>query len=130
MKEEFDYIDRFRNGLARARKGNKWGIIDEEHNIIVPIEYNSVWKFWDKSFNNIILEKDGEKFKVSFNNPTVVRPYDRIPRAPHRQFRERSPWEDEPGWESYEEYGGPNGYDDFTIDAAFEGDPDAVWNID
>ena len=104
--------------------------MSKSYNIIVPIEYDSVWKFWDKSFNNIVLENDGEKFKVSFNNPTEVKPYDRIPRAPHRQFRERSPWEDEPGWGSYEEYGGPNGYDDFTIDAAFEGDPDAVWNID
>jgi len=39
-------------------------------------------------------------------------------------------WENEEGWGSYDKYGGPNGWDDFTIDAAFEGDPDAVWNID
>jgi len=39
-------------------------------------------------------------------------------------------WEDEEGWGSYEKYGGPNGWDDFTIDAAFDGCPDAVWNID
>lgn len=39
-------------------------------------------------------------------------------------------WEDEPGWGSYEEYGGYNGYDDFTIGAAFDGDPEATWNVD
>lgn len=39
-------------------------------------------------------------------------------------------WEGEPGWGSYEKYGGYNGYDDFTIDAAFEGDPEATWNVD
>lgn len=39
-------------------------------------------------------------------------------------------YEDEPGWGSYEEYGGYNGYDDFTIDEAFDGDPEATWNID
>lgn len=39
-------------------------------------------------------------------------------------------WEDEPGWGSYEEYGGYNDFDDFTIDVAFEGDPEATWNID
>lgn len=36
-------------------------------------------------------------------------------------------WDDE---RSYEEYGGYNGYDDFTINDAFEGDPEATWNVD
>ena len=31
---------------------------------------------------------------------------------------------------SYTEYGGYNGYDDNTIDSAFEGMPEATWNID
>ncbi len=39
-------------------------------------------------------------------------------------------YDDEPGWGSYDEYGGYNGYDDFTIDSAFDGDPEATWNID
>ncbi len=39
-------------------------------------------------------------------------------------------YDDEPGWGSYDEYGGYNGYDDYTIDSAFDGDPEATWNID
>lgn len=31
---------------------------------------------------------------------------------------------------SYEKYNGYNGFDDFTIDSAFDGDPDATWNVD
>jgi hypothetical protein len=31
---------------------------------------------------------------------------------------------------SYEKYGGYNGYDDDTIDDAFEGDPENTWNVD
>lgn len=31
---------------------------------------------------------------------------------------------------SYSKYGGYNGYDDNTIDSAFEGMPGATWNID
>ena len=31
---------------------------------------------------------------------------------------------------SYSQYGGYNGYDDDTIDSAFEGDPEATWNVD
>ena len=30
----------------------------------------------------------------------------------------------------YSKYGGYNGYDDQTIDDAFEGDPSLTWNID
>jgi hypothetical protein len=31
---------------------------------------------------------------------------------------------------SYEKYGGAYGYDDDTIDSAFEGNPENYWNID
>ena len=31
---------------------------------------------------------------------------------------------------SYDEYGGYNGYDDDTINEAFEGDPEATRNVD
>ena len=31
---------------------------------------------------------------------------------------------------SYEKYGGYNGYDDDTIDDAFDGYPEATWNVD
>lgn len=31
---------------------------------------------------------------------------------------------------SYEKYNGYNGFDDQTIDDAFEGDPEATWNVD
>ena len=34
------------------------------------------------------------------------------------------------GGRSYEEYGGYNGYDDDTIDDAFDGFPEATWNVD
>lgn len=32
--------------------------------------------------------------------------------------------------QSYSKYGGYNGFDDETIDSAFEGMPEATWNID
>lgn len=31
---------------------------------------------------------------------------------------------------SYEEFGGYNGWDDDTINTAFDGDPEATWNVD
>ena len=43
--------------------------------------------------------------------------------------------DDEPGvWDDYgqsgEEYGWYNGYSDDVIDDAFDGDPEATWNVD
>ena len=32
--------------------------------------------------------------------------------------------------DGYSKYGGYNGYDDDTIDSAFEGNPELTWNID
>lgn len=37
---------------------------------------------------------------------------------------------DDEDYPRYEKYGSYNGYDDDTIDDAFEGDPEATWNID
>jgi hypothetical protein len=42
---------------------------------------------------------------------------------------------DYPSWEedygrSHEKYGGYNGWSDDVIDDAFEGDPEATWNVD
>ncbi len=48
----------------------------------------------------------------------------------------KKPWEnnfnndDDDNDNSYEKYNGYNDWDDDTIDNAFEGDPDATWNVD
>jgi len=46
----------------------------------------------------------------------------------HTSYRDYDDYDyDEP---SYSKYGGAYGYDDDTIDSAFEGDPENYWNID
>ena len=54
----------------------------------------------------------------------------------HRKYKrsEHNYEESDEGFDSenshYEKYGGAYGYDDDTIDSAFEGDPENYWNID
>ncbi len=43
---------------------------------------------------------------------------------------ETSIFDDDDDQPSYSRYGGAHGYDDDTIDNAFEGDPEMYWNID
>ena len=125
--KDFDYVDGFRNGLARVRQGNKWGIVNEQYEVVVPIEYDAVWKFYGKSYDRIVLEKDGSKYQVSFDSPSDVLPYG------YRQSRQRN-YDDDYG-HHYGEFAGSYaqdvmGFSDDVINDAFEGDPDMYWNID
>jgi hypothetical protein len=40
IETDFDEISAFNEGLARVRKGNKYGFIDKNGEIIIPIEYD------------------------------------------------------------------------------------------
>lgn len=107
----------------------KWGIINEKGEEVLPVEYDDVWNFKGKGRLSTRVVKDGQASEVNFHdlNPDILEPssyssdtegdwcdYDR----PH-----------------YEEYAGSyaqdvEGYSDEDIDDAFDGDPDAYWNID
>lgn len=56
----------------------RWGIINYKGEEVVPPTYDSVWNFYNKDFDSIILEKNGVKYEVYFDNPTVVLPYRHI----------------------------------------------------
>lgn len=68
---KYDWIGRFDKGLARvivARNGNKqWGIIDETGREVLPVEYDSIWNFYDKPYTSIFVFKDGIKTSIRLN---------------------------------------------------------------
>lgn len=109
----------------------KWGIINEKGEEVLPVIYDSVWKFYGKPNRfSTRAEKDGEVIDVFFHdlNPSIPVRY--------TQHNRHSPRHDEEYEYEYEsEYAGSYahdvmGYSDETIDDAFDGDPDAYWNID
>lgn len=68
----YDWIDGFERGLARvkigrassnlAHNGNKWGVIDEQGNVVLPIEYKAIWNFYGKSqYSDIIVTTEDGK---------------------------------------------------------------------
>lgn len=132
---KYSWIDSFSTGdfdrdFARVKIKDtdgkfKWGIIDDTGKVIVPVEYDNIWNFKNRKQTNTILEKSGTQLVFDFLNKTITK------RQKYSDGMEcQDIWENIPGWDSYDEYGGYNGYDDFTIDSAFDGDPDATWNID
>lgn len=135
---KYSWIDGFDNGLARVRignvtngqkeNGNKWGMINENGKVVLPLEYDGIWAFYGKKrvttkvvkgdvAQNVVLSEilgkdETQEYDCSSNN-----------------------YYDDDYGTSYGEYAGTyaqdvEGYSDDVIDDAFDGDPDAYWNID
>lgn len=127
--EDFIKLDRAKHPETYA----KWGIINERGEEVLPVEYDDVWNFFGKGRFSTKVVKNGETHEVFFHdlNPELpvkgVKSYDRSK---------------EYDYDSYEDYGSHYGeytgsyaqdvmgYSDDVINDAFDGDPDAYWNID
>ena len=145
----YDRIDGFERGLARVRIGrassnlahnsNKWGVIDEQGNVVLPIEYKAIWNFYGKSqYSDIIVTTEDGK-NVILKDFIVKNGY----AEGHNEQKCRSRQSYFGDYccdynyrsQHYEEFAGTYaqdvaGYSDEDICDAFEGDPDAYWNID
>lgn len=131
---KYKWIDGFEKGLARVKNGKvsnghvendaKWGIINEQGIEIFPTKYDNIWNFYGKSYDSIIIEEGEVRKYISFDslfeNEWNMDVY-------FNDLCEEK--------QTYNEYNGSYaqdvmGYSDQTIGDAFEGDPDAYWNID
>ena len=135
---KYDWIDYFEQGLARVKIGkqassiannnNRWGIINEKGEEVLPLKYNNIWNFRGKNrYSTKVIQGDNE-FEVYF--------HDLNPDLPVRGGRQVEEDDDDDSYgRHYGEYAGSYaqdvaGYSDDVINDAFEGDPDAYWNID
>ena len=68
----YSKISPFYRGLARVRSvdmednKNLWGIINEAGEIVLPIEYDDIWNFYNE--RNITLVKDSSKTKITVDS--------------------------------------------------------------
>lgn len=145
----YAWIDGFDRGLARVKIGktssnlakgdNKWGLIDESGAIVLPMEYKSIWNFYGKSnYSDIIVTKEDGKnhilkdFLVTKGRTEDVNEYSH---HSHQYDDNNYSCGNDYRCEHYEEFAGTYaqdvaGYSDEDIYDAFDGDPDAYWNID
>ncbi len=106
----------------------KCGIINEKGEEVLPVIYDEVWNFYGKNRYSTTVVKNGESTEVYF--------HDLNPSLPDRRKRNmRTPYEHDTYGSHYGEYAGSYaqdvmGYSDDAINDAFDGDPDAYWNID
>ena len=141
----YAWISRFDHGLARVKnifgeeaidleKGltskAKWGIIDEAGNEVLPIIYDEIWNFLQKGRHNTKVFINGEEKMFDLNSHQIS-----TPNSYRQSYHSES-------YDSYDDYGthygeyagtyaqDVMGYSDDVINDAFDGDPDAYWNID
>lgn len=105
----------------------KWGIINESGEEVLPLEYETIWNFKKKNRSSTWVEKEGLGWDVYFSDLK----HTTIDIEDNQNINN----EDESYGGHYGEYAGSYaqdvmGYDDDTINDAFDGDPDAYWNID
>ena len=112
--------------IKNPEKYAKWGIINEKGEEVLPVIYDDVWNFYGKNRFSTKVEKDGIITEVYFHdlNPSLP--------VHHRITSLRN---DNNCSQHYGEYAGSYaqdvmGFSDEEIDAAFDGEPDAYWNID
>lgn len=140
---KYQWIDGFDHGLVRVRIGketnakkmttNLWGIVNDKGVEVLPLEYSEIWNFYDKNRLSTKVVKNGIEKKVYLHelNQDIVQQDELIQNELTSNI---NGWEDDYGTH-YGEYAGSYvqdvmGFSDDVINDAFEGDPDAYWNID
>jgi hypothetical protein len=127
------WIDKFDQGLARVKSGcyngDKWGIINTKGEVVLPIEYDSIWNFAGKNRNSTRTIKNGinEDIYLHDLNPDLPQKGSSSEQKAYALYDNHR--------KLYGEYAGSYaqevmGYSDDIIDDAFDGDPEAYWNID
>lgn len=135
---KYTYISSFKGNFAaiciggekdynsyRLIKGGKWGVIDNTGKIIKECvcDEEEVLKEKECDYN----ETDNEK---TFIGPSVILS-DSIPEPKERNsYDYYDSYRDDYDEGPHSKYGGYNGWDDDTIDEAFDGNPELTWNID
>ncbi len=131
---KYTWIDGYHNGFARVMireltndihdsKYNKWGVVDERGEEVIPCIYPHIRKFYGIDNDLIVIDEGRYRRFVPF---VLLKESKTNRKASSDRYNNK---------ETYNEYNGSYaqdvmGYSDQTIGDAFEGDPDAYWNID
>ena len=109
-------------------ENGKWSVLDiYTHKVIETNTQEEAWKFEIKPKPTENQSINKERGSSVFENPKVLLT-DCIEKRKNRVSDDYFQYDDGDG--PYSKYGGYNGWDDNTIDEAFDGNPELTWNID
>lgn len=127
--EAYIKLDRARHPETYA----KWGIINEQGEEVLSTKYDNVWNFLGKERFSTRVVLNGEAHEVFFHDLNPNLPRRGVKNYGRRKECDFDPYDDY--GTHYGEYAGSYAqdvmrYSDDVINDAFDGDPDAYWNID
>ena len=127
IEPNYSMAKSFSEGIAAVKIDNKWGFINKNGDVIVPCEYDELISSYSDGKGELLLNDDIYVFDKEGKTLSSHR---------RRYYDDDDDdYDDYYGYDdydtpTYDKYGGPGGYSDQTIDDAFGGDPDLLWNID
>lgn len=62
----YHWIDGFDNGFARVKIGDKWGLININGELVLPIEYDELWNFYGKKRESTYARIGDKSSQVNF----------------------------------------------------------------
>ena len=79
----FDDAGEFLGNIAPVRIGKKWGLIDQQGQIVVKPKFDKIGQFFESFFGGsvsklVALVKDGDDFGFIHENGKMVSEYDRV----------------------------------------------------
>ena len=106
--------------------GGKWGVIDNTGRFVKECEFDEEDILEEEKYDNERTENQSP-----FKEPSVILS-DKIPEPKENNSYDYGydSYRDDDDEGPYSKYGGYNGWDDNTIDEAFDGNPELTWNID
>lgn len=64
-EREYDYVGNFKENRAPVMKGNKWGFVDRQNQLIVPLIYDTVDEFIG-GYAQVVKKAESGTFKYIF----------------------------------------------------------------
>ena len=110
-------------------------MINKEGEVVLPIQYDEIWKFEGKhrATTNVVLDGETIEIRLCDYSDEAPVPYWEKPRHyPRDRHYDPYPYS---GSDCEDEYAGTYahdvaGFSDEDIDTIFDGEPEAYWNID
>lgn len=133
----YSYMDKFWKGYSRVNTENRttgekqWGIIDSNGVEVVPIRYDCIWKFYGRNHGSTYMLADGTHAWFDLTDGTIYK-YNPECRGTGISIGIGSSLKDRPKYGEFEGSYAQSvmGLSDDVINDAFDGEPDAYWNID
>lgn len=136
----YAWISGFDHGLARVKsifcdellnpdnevmERAKWGIIDESGQVVLPLVYDEIWNFFQKGRSNTKVVLGGDEKLFNLNSQQIID-------SNSSSVRKGSSYSYGMHYGKYAGFYAQDvaGFSDDVIEDAFDGNPDAYWNVD